>query len=136
MNSALRQRMYYNSQTAYKQVAVDTSSPQKLVAMLYAKVVLLLRQAEKALEEKKYEESNTFLLRVQDIISELDRTLDMDQGGEIAQNLRKLYQFYYLETLKANLKKDAVFLQPVIVFFETFRDVWLDIAKNVSMGAK
>lgn len=136
MNTAFQQRMYNNSQTTYKQVAVDTSSPQKLIAMLYAKAVLLLRQAEKALGERKYEESNTYLLRVQDIISELDRTLDMDQGGEIAQNLRKLYHFYYMETLKANLKKDAAFLHPVIVFFETFRDVWIDIARNASMGAK
>lgn len=136
MNTALQQVRYNNSQTAYKQTAVDTSSPQKLVAMLYGRVVLLLRQAEKALEEKKYEESNSYILKVQDIISELDRTLNMDLGGEIAQNLRKLYDFYYQETVKANIKKDAKYLQPVIVFFEMFRDIWLDLAKHANMGAK
>lgn len=135
MNTALQQVMYNNSQTAYKQTAVDTSSPQKLVAMLYSRIVLLLHQADKALEEKRYEESNTVLLKVQNIISELDRTLDMDQGGEIAQNLRRLYNFYYMETVKANIKKDPAYLQPVIIFFETFRDLWLELAKTVHMGA-
>ncbi|MCM1565403.1 MAG: flagellar export chaperone FliS [Dehalobacter sp. 4CP] len=136
MNTALQQNAYQNSQTAYKQASVETSSPEKLITMLYSKVILLLHQTEKAFEEKKLEEIHNNLLRVQDIISELDRTLDMENGGEIAQNLRELYRFYYMETIKANVKKDASFLPPVLNFFEAFRDVWIEAARISRLGAK
>ena len=135
MSNAL-QSQYQNPQAAYKQTAVETSSPEKLLIMLYAGVVKFLKQSEIALNEKKYEEAHNSLTRVQDIITELNLTLNMEQGGEIAVNLRELYTFYYNEVVQANYKKDASRLVPVIEFFETFRDVWIETAKITRMGAK
>ena len=132
MNTAL----HTGAQTAYKQSAVETASPEKLLVMLYSGVVKFLRQAEKALKDNNHQEAHNSLTRVQDIIDELNLTLDMDQGGEIAVNLRDLYTFYYNEVVQANLKKDASRLSPVIEFFESFRDVWIETAKIARMGAK
>ncbi len=125
-----------NPQNAYKQVAVDTASPEKLLVMLYTGIMKFLRLAEKALEEKKMDEANENLTKVQNIIIELYSTLDVEKGGEIAVNLQDLYLFYYGETIKANLSKDVAYLKPVIKFFEIFRDVWIDAAKIARMGAK
>lgn len=136
MYSPSPQGPYSSPQAAYKQASVETASPEKLVAMLYGKTVVLLRQAEKAIAENKYEECHNSLSKVRAIICELNRTLDMEQGGEIAENLRKLYDFYYMEVVKANVKKDAAFLQPAISFFESLRDIWLDICRNSCLGAK
>lgn len=130
------QQQYGNPQSVYRQTAVETASPEKLLLMLYAGAVKFLRQAEMALEEKKYEEAHNCLTRVSDIIIELNVTLDLEKGGEIAVNLRRLYVFYFGEIAKANLKKDAAFLQPVILFFESFRDVWMEAARVTRMGAK
>lgn len=134
--SNLLQGQYTNPQAAYKQASVETASPEKLLVMLYAGGVKFLRQAEKALQENKHAEAHNSLAKVQDIISELNITLNMEQGGEIAVNLRELYTFYFNEVVQANLQKDASKLIPVIEFFETFRDVWMETAKLARMGAK
>lgn len=134
--SNLLQGQYSNPQAAYKQTAVETASPEKLLVMLYSGVVKFLRQAEIALKENRHEEAHNSLGKVQDIISELNITLDMERGGEIAVNLRELYTFYFNEVVQANLKKDSSKLIPVIEFFETFRDVWMETAKIARMGAK
>jgi len=136
MSAVQQQGVYSNPQAAYKQTAVETASPEKLLVMLYAGTVKFLRQAEKALEEKRYEDAHNSLTRVGDIIAELNMTLNMEDGGEIAVNLRELYTFYSGEVVKANIKKDAAYLQPVIEFFETFRDVWVETARLARMGAK
>ena len=130
------QRQYANPQAAYKQTAVETASPEKLLVMLYAGGVKFLRQAEIALKENNHVEAHNSLTKVQDIISELNITLDMERGGEIAVNLRELYTFYFNEVVQANLTKDPSKLIPVIEFFETFRDVWMETAKIARMGAK
>jgi len=136
MNQVLQRITPYSPQAVYQQTSVETSSPEKLIVLLYSKAILLLNQAKKALEDKKYEESHNCILRVQNIICELNRTLDMEKGGEIAQNLRGLYMFFYGETVKANIKKDTAFLQPVIDFFESLREAWLEIAKTARTGEK
>lgn len=132
----MQQGVYSNPQTAYKQTAVETASPEKLLVMLYAGAIKFLRQGEKALEEKRYEDAHNSLTRVGDIITELNMTLDLEAGGEIAANLRELYTFYFGEIVKANIKKDPSFLQPVIEFLEAFRDAWIEAAKTARMGAK
>ena len=45
-----QQVVYGNPQAAYKQTAVETASPEKLLVMLYTGAIKFLRQAEKALE--------------------------------------------------------------------------------------
>lgn len=134
--STMLQGSYGSPQTAYKQVSVETASPEKLLVMLYTGVIKFLRQGEKALEENNIEEAHNRLTKAQDIIAELNMTLNMELGGEIAINLRHLYTFYYSEVVQANLKKDASLLQPVIEFFESFRNVWIETAKITRMGAK
>ena len=135
-NNMLGQRTYGNPQTAYKNTAVQTATPEKLLVMLYTGEIKFLRQGQKAIENKNYEEAHNSLKKAQDIISELNITLNMEKGGEIAVNLRQLYNFYYGEVLKANLKKEASFLKPVVAFFESYRDIWIETAKLARMGAK
>ncbi|ADY54951.1 flagellar protein FliS [Syntrophobotulus glycolicus DSM 8271] len=136
MNTLSNPRIYGNPQQAYRQTAVGTASPEKLLIMLYSGAVKYLHLGKKAIEEKKYETANEILVRVQDMIIELNTTLNMEAGGEIAKNLRLLYDFYEDEVMKANLKKDAELLVPVIHFFESFRDVWIEAAKRARSEAR
>lgn len=125
-----------NPYATYKQAAVETATPEKLLLMLYNGAIKFLHLAEKALDEKDYSASNQWLIKVQDIILELMNTLDMERGGEIAANLYQLYDFYLQETIQANLKKDAKRLTSVLEFFELFRETWLEAAKSARLGAR
>lgn len=119
-----------NPYQAYKQVAVETAPPERLLLMLYDGAIRFLTQAKDAMEKRDYETSNKWLGKVQDIFSELMITLDLEQG-EIAENLYKLYDFYKNELIMANVEKNVQRLQPVAEFLEMFRDTWSEAANIV-----
>lgn len=127
---------YLTPQAVYQQNAVETAPREKLLIMLYTGAIKFLQQGQKALTEKNYEAAHNNLVKVQNIISELNGTLNMEQGGEIAVNLRKLYDFYYQETVQANIKKDPALLDSVLEFFRSFRDIWIETARRTRVGAK
>lgn len=95
-----------NIANIYKQNQVMTASPKELVVLLYEGAVKALRLAELGLEEKKLDLVNKNLIKAQDIVSELANTLDMDAGGEIAEQLADLYDFFLSELYQANVTKD------------------------------
>lgn len=122
-----------NPYAKYKQTEMETSTPDKLLIMLFEGGIRFLTRAQSALQNKDYELANKWLLKIQDILSELMITLDMEQGGEIAVNLYELYDFYRNEVIEANLKKDPVRLEPVLEFFHLFRDTWVEVSKKARM---
>lgn len=127
---------YLTPQAIYKQNAVETAPQEKLLIMLYSGAIKFLQQGQQGLREKDYEVAHNNLVKVQNIIMELNNTLNIEQGGEIAANLRKLYDFYYQETVQANIKKDPAILDPVLEFFRSFRDMWIETARLNRTGAK
>lgn len=121
--------------SAYRKSSVETATPGKLLLMLFNGGIRFLHLGQRALTEKNYYEADKNLGRVQDILTELMSTLDMEQGGEIAAGLHLLYDFYRRQTIEANIKKDAALLDPVLEFFQTFRDTWSEAAQKARMGA-
>lgn len=90
----------------YKQNQVTTASPKNLVILLYEGCIKKIRLAELALEDGRLDLVNENLIKAQDIISELQNTLNMDAGGEIADNLDALYEYLLKELYQANIHKD------------------------------
>ena len=86
--------MSYNSQalTAYKETRVKTASPGSLIIMLYDEGIKNITLAIEGMPGGKIEAENIerihqYILKAQDIITELMAALNMDEGGEIAENL-------------------------------------------------
>ncbi|GBG57511.1 flagellar protein FliS [Sporomusaceae bacterium FL31] len=119
-----------NPYQIYRQTAVETASPAKLLIMLFDGAIKFSNEAKQALEQKEFENANNAMLKVQDILSELMVTLDMNQG-DMAKHLYNLYKFYQGEVISANIQKDPLKLQPVIEFFEMFRETWIEVSKKV-----
>lgn len=124
-----------NSYASYKQTAVNTAPPEKLLIMLFNGGIKFIHLAEQAIAAKDYATADKWLLRIQDILMELMLTLDMKQG-DISKNLRRLYEFYHREVVQANFHKDAKRLGPVLEFFVLFRDTWVEAAQKARLGAK
>ncbi len=85
----------YTAQTAansYQTVDVQTASPMRLVAMLYNGLETRLAAAQ-TLAEQGSPEASGMLVKALDILAELQSSLDLTQGGEIAGNLYGLYQY-------------------------------------------
>ena len=116
-----------NAYSQYRQTAVQTSSPEKLLLMLYDGAIRFLGQAIKAIEEKDVAGRNTNLLKAQDIIREFMCTLNMDY--EISKNLLGLYDFFLQRLIEANVKNDKEIIQEVQGWLIELRDTWTEASK-------
>lgn len=121
---------------AYKKTATETASPEKLLIMLFDGGIKFLSQAQTALADKDYEKANNLLIKVQDILGTLMDTLNFEQGGEIAKNLYTLYSFYKGEVLMANIEKDSERLFPILKFFQSYREMWIEAVLKAKQASK
>jgi len=60
----------------------------------------------------------------------LNITLDMEQGGEMATQLRELYQYFDKRLFEANMKKDIKILEEVIKRLTTLLEAWEEISQG------
>ncbi len=108
----------------YFENAIKTASPARLVEMLYEKAIELLREAEQAMKENNLIKANEKIVKAQDILTELNISLDMEKGGEIAQSLRGLYNYMYKTLIEANLRRDVQKIDEVLYYVEQLLDAW------------
>ena len=125
--------MYANPYNTYKQTSVETASPERLVVMLYDGAVKLLRIAKESIENNNIEDANKYLCKTQDIINEFIVSLDMNTG-EIAVNLRNIYDFWNRMLIEANLKKDPAIIEQIAVQVEEMRDAWIEASAKYKSG--
>ncbi len=109
---------------AYQDNAVTTQSKGRLIVMLYDGAIRFLRLAIKEIENNNYEAKGRYINKAIDIINELNAVLDMDTGGEIAGNLRKLYIFMINHLSQANLQCDPQQIRDVIKLMEELNQSW------------
>jgi flagellar protein FliS len=92
---------------AYRQNAGNSViSNEQLLLKLYAGSLNFLRLARRGMEENNSRIKGENISKVLAIITELDCALDLDAGGEIAENLSALYQHITFKLIDANLKNN------------------------------
>ena len=117
----------------YQETHVMTASPMQLILMLYDECIQSLDRAEKAMniqEPNRIEQINNQLLHAEDIITELSVSLDMEKGGEIANNLHRLYDFMLYHLSQANLKKQLKPIVEVRKMMVDLREAWQKVAEQ------
>jgi len=92
--------------------------------MLYDGAIKFMRLAIQELEAQNDEAKGRYINRAQDIINELNTVLDMEAGGEVAANLRKLYVFMSTQLSQANAKRDPQMIREVISLMEELNKSW------------
>ena len=117
-----------NPAAIYQDNAVTTQSRGRLVVLLYDGAIKFLKLAIAAINNGNYADKGLYISKSQNIINELNTTLDMEIGGEIAQNLRQLYQFMGRHLNEANMESDPKKAQEVIDLLEELNQGWRAIA--------
>lgn len=113
-----------NGVEIYKEHAVGTQSKGRLIVMLYEGAIKFMNLAIKDIEAGDYAAKGLHITRAQDIINELNAVLDMDAGGEVAVNLRRLYCFMVRRLTEANNNKDTRLIRDVIDMMEELNQSW------------
>jgi flagellar protein FliS len=71
--------------------------------------------------------------RAQDIVRELNRALNMEQGGDCADTFRQLYDYFDRKIVESNLKKRPEGAREVIKHLTVMRDAWAVMLANQGM---
>lgn len=111
-----------NPYATYQNQSINTASPEELTLKLYEGCIKFINLAMIGIEQKNIEMSNTNIVKAQNIITELNITLNMDI--EMSKNLRLLYDYLHTRLIEANIKKDKEILEEVKGFVNEFRDTW------------
>jgi len=113
---------------SYRTVAVDTASPGKLVLMLFDGALRFLDEAETGCQlpegKQRVETVHNNLIKVQNIVQELQRCLDLRAGGEFAQNMFRIYDFMQTRLMEANVRKEPDNMQVVRKLLLDIRGAW------------
>ena len=113
---------------AYQDNAVTTQSKGRLIVLLYEGAIKFLKLAINELQAGNFQAKGHYITKAQDIINELNAVLDMEAGGEIAVNLRKLYLFMNSRLNEANIKREPQMIQDVINLMEELNQSWKAIS--------
>lgn len=118
----------------YANQQVLTSSPAKLVYMLYDRALLSLQEAIDAIERKDVKARWKANKRAMDIVGHMWETLDVDKGGEIADNLAQLFGFIMRRLVYVDLHNDAAPAREAITLLTPLRDSWKALALTGGSG--
>ncbi len=109
---------------------VMSASPARLVAMLYERAITLLHDAVGAIEAGDIERRWVANRKATEVVSELWQALDMEAGGEIAENLNRLYGFMMMRLTMVDAENNAAAARDVIRLLEPLRRSWNEIAEG------
>ncbi len=113
----------------YQAQQVMTSTPVKLVAMLHDQAIASLNEAIAAIAAEHVENRWRANSRATQILGTLAGALDMAQGGEIAENLDKLYRFMMVRLMQVDFRNDVQAAESVISLLRPLRDAWHELAE-------
>ncbi len=127
---------YTQAYNAYKETNVKTASQGRLVVLLYEEAVRQLTLASSLFSEdsnlpvQNIERFGKSILKSQEIITELQVSLDMEKGGEIAKNLMALYIFFNRQLTDANIKKDKAIVESILKMMSELCESWRQAAAS------
>ena len=129
---------YQNAYSAYQKNNISTASQGRLVVLLYEGAIKHLVAAkslfkdDNKLKPNQIEEFGLHIKKPKAIITELQVSLDMEKGGEIAKNLMSLYLFFNEELLSANINQDKEKIDSVLKMISDLAQAWQTIANSTA----
>ena len=121
---------YSNYQNAYKKASVNTLDQNKLIIMLYDGAIKNANFAVQYMESGEIEKVHDSLIKTKNIVTELLATLNMENGGEIAKNLKSLYSYMFSLLIEANMEKKSEPVLNVIDLLKELRGAWVQIREK------
>ncbi|MFN2744440.1 MULTISPECIES: flagellar export chaperone FliS [Bacillus] len=121
-----------NPYAAYQQNSVNTASPGELTLMLYNGCLKFIKKAQQGIEQGDMEMKNENLVKAQNIIRELNITLD--RSIEIGESMAAMYEYIYRRLVDANIHNDLDILREAEGYVIEFRDTWKEVMQIERQG--
>ncbi|MBC8550224.1 MAG: flagellar export chaperone FliS [Nitrospira sp.] len=119
-----------NTFAQYRESEMSSASPEKTVLMLFDGGIRFLKKAVSEVAENNIPEKAILIEKTAKIIEYLQSCLDLEKGGEIAENLERLYHYMLIRLTEANLRNDVAKMEQVIELLSTVREGWSGICNT------
>jgi flagellar protein FliS len=127
-----------NPWSSYRKISTQTAPPGQLVLMLFDGALRSLDRALAGFAALDVGERNTTihnnLTRAIDIVRELNSSLDLEAGGQLAETLRNLYGFFEQRLVDSNFKKSRKGIDEVLPMLRQLRDAWFAMLSGQTAG--
>lgn len=124
-----------SSLAAYHSVSVQgtvaSADPHRLVQMLMDATAERLNTARSCIERGETARKAKLLHSCVTLVAELRGSLNLAEGGELAQNLSNLYEYMARQLLLANVQNDAGKINEVLALLNEIRGAWIAIGPEV-----
>lgn len=125
----------YNARDSYLEGMVLGADPLNLVSMIYGSAVQNIQNARRSLQEGDIEARNRAANKVFEALGLLTSSLNIEEGGQVGENLLSLYLYMQRRLLEANATKSDQQFAEVEELLTTLRSSWAELAANPSLAA-
>lgn len=113
---------------AYAKNKILTASPAELTLMLYEGAIKFCNIALIGIEESDVEKAHNNIQKVENIVGELQATLDPKY--EVSKDFSNVYNYLMDRLIEANMKKDKEILEEALGHLRTMRDTWKEVMQQ------
>lgn len=115
----------------YLESDVTHADPTRVIVLLYDGAIFRIGQAVQEMGKQNTLASGIALYRALAIIAELRNSLNLEEGGEIARNLDRLYLHMHEELVKGHLARQPEPLERVRTLLTDLNSSWRQVAEQV-----
>jgi len=112
------------SSTQYQRTQFTTADQGKLILMMYEGAVRFLQQARAKMERRDIPGKGLYIGKAQNIISELNSSLNREKGGQIRVSLETLYLYINNQLSMANIKNSLEHLDNALRVIRELHEGW------------
>lgn len=128
--------MFSNPIASYQQIDreadVRGSDPHRLIVLLFDGALAALDQAEAKMAVKDIGGKSDAIVKAIEIINDgLAASLNFEGGGELAHNLKALYDYMTVRLIHANAKMDAAAIREVRGLLGDIGGAWREMGESL-----
>lgn len=118
-----------DARSSYRETVVRGASPVRLVICLYEQAIEDLRRAVIAQEKGDIEARTRGINHALTVVAQLQGSLDMERGGEVAGNLARFYSLVRIGLVEAQVKQSIRILEQQISQLAIVHEAWLEVER-------
>jgi flagellar protein FliS len=114
----------------YREGAVRGASSVECVIMMYDMIVADLRKAIECFNSGDVEGRSAVVKHCLNVLGELQSNLQLESGGDAAQDLNKLYSLARAKVLEGHIKCRARLFGEIVDSMQQVRMLWMEVKDN------
>ncbi len=114
----------------YQKTEINTSDRLRIITLMYSGAINFINLSKEKMQSGDIAGKGLYIGKATAVVGELINSLDLQQGGKIAENLKALYDFVLDKLIDANLYNKTESLDEAVKVLEVLRDGWLELEKR------